>query len=117
MTWVFILAALVAGTANPFQSGINAELNLRLDQPVWASIAVYLTGLIGLFLILLYLPRSVPFGKAASVPWWAWLGGLVSVISTIVALTVAQKLGSGVFTGVSVTASLITSVLLDHSVL
>ena len=65
-------------------------------------------------MLLLYFHWPVSFAKAASVPWWAWLGGLVSVVSTIIALTVAQKLGSGVFTGVSVTASLITSVLLDH---
>jgi transporter family-2 protein len=52
--------------------------------------------------------------RAAAAPWWAWLGGLVSVISTVIALTVAQRLGSGLFTGVSVTASLVTSVVLDH---
>jgi transporter family-2 protein len=50
----------------------------------------------------------------ASVPWWAWLGGLVSVLSTFTALTIAQRMGSGLFTGASVTASLVVSVLLDH---
>jgi hypothetical protein len=27
---------------------------------------------------------------------WAWLGGLASIVSTVVGLTLAQKLGSGV---------------------
>ena len=46
--------------------------------------------------------------------WWAWLGGLISIISTMVGLTIAQKMGSGLFTGCSLTASLITSVVLDQ---
>ena len=32
----------------------------------------------------------------------------------MIALTIAQRLGSGLFTGATVTAALLTSVLLDH---
>ena len=114
MGCLLFLAALAAGTANPFQSGLNAELNKQIGQPLWASIVVYSTGLMGLIVLLLCFYRELPLSRAAAVPWWAWLGGLVSVISTVIALTVAQRLGSGLFTGVSVTASLVTSVALDH---
>ncbi len=114
MSWLLFLAALAAGTANPFQSGLNAELNKQIGQPLWASIVVYSTGLMGLIVLLLCFYRGLPLSRAAAVPWWAWLGGLVSLISTVTALTVAQRLGSGLFTGVSVTASLVTSVVLDH---
>ena len=114
MSWLLFLAALVAGTANPFQSGLNAELNKQTGQPLWASIVVYSTGLMGLLVLLFCFYSKIPFSKAGTVPWWAWPGGLVSVISTVAGLTVAQRLGSGLFTGLSVTASLVTSVLLDH---
>jgi transporter family-2 protein len=114
MTWLLVLSAMAAGAANPFQSGVNAELNKQLRQPVWSTLVVYVTGICGLFLILLCLRQSCPLHKVSSVPWWAWMGGLISVVPTIIGLTIAYRMESGSFTGVSVTVSLIASILLDH---
>lgn len=114
MTWLLFLAALAAGTANPFQSGVNAQLNRQLAQPLWATIIVYATGLLALLVFQLFAQQPLPFDKLTSVPWWAWLGGIVSIISTVIALSIAQRMGSGLFTGATLTASLVTSVLLDH---
>ena len=114
MTFLLILAALAAGMANPFQSGLNAQLNRQLGQSLWASVFVYLSGLIGLLLIQLFVRQPLPAVRLILVPWWAWLGGAVSLISTVIALTIAHRLGSSVFTGASITASLVVSVLLDH---
>ncbi len=114
MTLLLILTALTAGMANPFQSGLNAQLNKQLGQPMWASIFVYFSGLLGLLLIQLFTRAPLPVSRLIQVPWWAWLGGLVSIVSTVIALTIAHRLGSSVFTGASITASLAVSVLLDH---
>ncbi len=114
MTWLLFLAALAAGTANPFQSGLNAELNKQLGQPIWTAVIVYATGLLAVIALLLFTRHPFPADKAFNVSWWAWLGGAISVISTVIALIIVQRLGSGLFTGASITASLITSVLLDH---
>lgn len=114
MSWLLFFSALAAGTANPFQSGFNAQLNKQLSQPLWASIIVYVTGLAGLIALQLCFRQPFPGNKILGVSWWAWLGGLVSIISTVIGLTIAQRLGSGLFTGASVTAALVTSVLLDH---
>ena len=97
MTFLLLLAALAAGAANPFQSGLNAQLNKQLGQPIWASIYVYLSGLLVLVLIQVFTRESLPAARLIQVPWWAWLGGGVSI-----------------FTGASITASLVVSVLLDH---
>lgn len=48
------------------------------------------------------------------VPWWAWMGGLLSIGSTLAGMTLAHRMGSGTFTGISVTAALASSVLLDQ---
>lgn len=114
MTFLIFLAALAAGIANPFQSGVNAELNKQLDEPVWTGLFVYITGLIALLVIQVFVREPLPAGRLGAVPWWAWCGGLISIISTVIALTLAQRMGSGLFTGATITASLITSVLLDH---
>ena len=114
MSWFLILLALAAGTSNPFQSGLNAELNKRLSAPVWTTLFVYASGLAAILLFQAIVRHPTPTSRIGQVPWWAWLGGIVSILSTVIGLTIAQKLGSGIFTGASLTASLITSVLLDN---
>ena len=114
MSFLLLLVALAAGVANPFQSGLNAELNKQLGKPLWASLSVYATGLAVLLLVQLFLREALPADRMSSVPWWAWLGGAVSIVSTLIGLTIAQKLGSTLFTGASLSASLVTSVLLDQ---
>lgn len=115
MTWIIILIALAAGAANPFQSGTNAELNKQLGTPLWAGAWVYLSGLLGLLLLQLFFRQHFPGAdRAAQTPWWAWTGGLISIAATMAGLTLAQRLGSGLFTGLSLTASILVSVTLDH---
>jgi transporter family-2 protein len=120
MLWIAIMFALAAGAANPFQAGTNAELNKQLGQPMLAGVWVYLSGLTGVLVLALLarqfsLPNLARAGAAvAHVPWWAWCGGVISIGSTIAGLVFAQRLGSGVFTGLSITASLLISMLLDQ---
>ena len=114
MAWFAFLVALVAGAANPLQSAANGQLNKQLQQPLAAGIAVYAIGLLGMFAMQVFAPTPLPFGNAMHVSWWAWTGGLISILSTIAGLTLVQRLGAGIFTGLSVTASLVVSVLLDQ---
>jgi bacterial/archaeal transporter family-2 protein len=115
VNWIVYLAAIAAGAANPGQSGANAELRKQLNQTVLPTIAVYLSGLFGMLCIQLFVREGWPKGdELARTPWWAWLGGLLSIASTVAGLTLAQRLGSGVFTGLSMTASLAMSILLDN---
>lgn len=115
MSWLIILVAIAAGLANPFQSGTNAELNKQIGAPMWAGVVVYASGLLGLLLVEAFLRQALPgSAKLASVSWWAWTGGLISIASTMAGLTLAQRLGSGTFTGISVTAALVCSVVLDQ---
>ncbi len=115
MAWLYLVVALLAGAANPFQSGANAQLNKSLQQPLFAGLIVYATGFAGLLMLQLVQHPALPaHAKLAGVNWWAWLGGLTSILSTMAGLTLAQKMGSGLFTGCSLTAALIASVVFDQ---
>ena len=115
MSWLIALIALASGAANPFQAGTNAELNKQLHNPLWATISVYATGLLAVLLVQLVARQALPASSTLrNVPWWAWTGGLISIASTVAGLTLAHRLGSGLFTGLTLTASVITSVLLDQ---
>jgi transporter family-2 protein len=109
---MFVVAA---GSFSAVQAGANAQLRKSLDQPLMAALCVYGTSLIALLV-------AVPFtsltgfapSKAAQVPWWAWLGGLLSIMSTMAGLMLVRKMGSTFFTATTVTCSLVCAVLLDH---
>lgn len=110
-----MLFALLAGAANPFQSGTNAQLKTQLAQPVWATVWVYASGLAGVLLLQVFVRQPLPsMSQVNAVSWWAWTGGLISIIATFIGLMLAQKLGAGIFTGVSITASIVASLALDH---
>ena len=115
MNWIFYLLAAAAGAANPAQAGANAELKKRLHDALPATVVVYLSGLLGILVLWAFVRQPVPdSGKLAATPWWAWSGGLLSIGATLAGAVFAQKMGSGVFTGISVTASLVMSVILDN---
>jgi transporter family-2 protein len=115
MTLLFVVIAIAAGAFNPAQSGANAELNKHFGHTLPPTIVVYATALLSLVLVQLIFRQSIPdHGRLAAIPWWAWLGGSISLVPTIAGLTLAHKMGSGVFTGVTVTTALAVSILLDH---
>jgi transporter family-2 protein len=115
VNWISYLLAICAGAANPAQAGANAELGKSLHEPVWTAIWVYLSGLVGMLVALAVVREAFPGpARISETPWWAWMGGFLSIASTLAGLTFAQKMGSGVFTGLSVTASLVASIVLDQ---
>ncbi len=114
MAWFAVLMSVLGGAANPFQSATNGQLNKQLQQPVWAGVAIYVIGLAGMLVVEAFARQPLPAGNLARVSWWAWTGGLISIASTVAGLMFVQKLGSGIFTSLSVTASLVVSVLLDQ---
>ena len=115
MNWLSYMFVVAAGSFSAVQAGANAQLRKSLDQPLMAALCVYGTSLIALLV-------AVPFtsltgfapSKAAQVPWWAWLGGLPSIMSTMAGLMLVRKMGSTFFTATTVTCSLACAVLLDH---
>jgi transporter family-2 protein len=69
------------------------------------------------FFIAVFVVRSKPLPSAqdaGSMPWWAVIGGLVGAVQVYAGLTLVHRVGAGVFIGLTVTAALIMSLLVDH---
>lgn len=114
MAWLVVVLAIGAGALAPLQ-GTNAELFKHWQQPIWTTVWVYLSGLVAILLVQAFARQSLPAMSAVhTAPWWAYVGGALSITTTLVSLMFAQKLGSGMFTGLSLTASVIISILLDQ---
>lgn len=108
--------ALVAGLANAFQAGTNATLAKSLHQPFTAALLIVGVSALtlasaGLASGRLGWPTATEF---AAVPWWGWIGGLLSAVLLMSQLFVASAIGAGPFLGIVVVAGTVASLLIDH---
>ena len=105
----------VAGALTSFESGSNAKLTKTLGSPWWPSIFFSLISLICLAAATAVAGGGFPSGaKLAEVPWWGWIGGVISAVYIVSMLVAPGQLGAGLFTGLTVTAAVVTSVALDN---
>ena len=119
MQILLLLIAAIAGVLNTIQSGSNSTLNKRLEHPIASATVVYLGGLAALALAwigaqLLGKGGLPAASRVAQVPWWAWIGGLLGLTFVFGTLLIAPKVGAAVYTAFSVTAAVVTSLVLDH---
>lgn len=115
MIWAMAMLTFVAGILNVVQTGFNAELDRAIGQPLASCFIIAGVNCVLYFALAPFLGIQTPQAKVLlQVPWWAWLGGLCGAGSILCTILFARPLGSGVFTGLVVTASIITSVVLDH---
>jgi bacterial/archaeal transporter family-2 protein len=115
MQWLLIPFVIVAGVLNALQTGTNPQLGKSLGSPVAAAFLVYLVGMATLAVSAPFLGFSFSaFSRVGQAPWWAWLGGVFGIVYVLAMFYVTQKVGAGVFTALTVTAALVTTVLLDH---
>ncbi len=115
MPALIALIAILAGALNTVQAGANATLGKALGQPVLAALVVAAANAVVYLAALPFVGLGWPgASRAAQVPWWGWLGGVMGGAYVLAMVFLAGRLGAAVFTGLTVTAGLVTSVLLDH---
>ena len=112
LAYVFVA---VAGALNAVQSGSNAALARSLARPwlvgVLVSLVTAAAMLVGLLVVDARLPDA---GRIGATPWWAWTGGLCGAAYVVSTLFFAQRMGAGVFTGLTITAGIVASIVVDH---
>ena len=115
MNILVVAFVAVAGALNALQSGANAQLVRSLGRPWTVALLVSLVTAACFVTALLVVREPLPEGgRIAGVPWWAWTGGLCGALFVTGTLFFAQKLGSGAFTGITVTAGILASLVVDH---
>ena len=115
MLWIMGALTFVAGVLNTVQAGSNSTLAKMTGQPIFAALAVtVINGLLYVAvapIIGLGMPKA---GVLGTIPWWAWIGGLLGGAYVLATIFFAEKLGSAVFVGLTVTAGIVTSITMDH---
>ncbi|HLI76122.1 MAG TPA: DMT family transporter [Acidobacteriaceae bacterium] len=112
--WILPFIVL-GGMLQSAGAAMNGQLKQSLLNPYLASAVSFalVTFLFSaLFLVMPYpLPTTT---NLAGMPWWAPIGGLVGALQVYMGLTQVNKVGAGLFMGVTVTSALIASLLIDH---
>ncbi len=94
---------------------MNGQLFKSLQNPWLASVGSF--GLIVALLVCMFavFPRPLPTLEGINtMPWWAPLGGLIGAVAVYAGLVLVEKVGAGPYTGLTVTASLLTSIAIDQ---
>ncbi|MEL7484848.1 MAG: DMT family transporter [Planctomycetota bacterium] len=117
--WIIVLV-LAAGASWPIQSAVNGQLKVVTKSPFIASLAngagaAILAGLVllvgGILLKQVALPGAAEYSR---VPWWAWGGGLFSVLVIVAQSTGAHHLGTASLISLFVVAQSVSALVVDH---
>jgi transporter family-2 protein len=110
----YSLSSFWAARCKP-AAAMNAQLFQSLENK-WLAKAVSFALIMAFFVAAFAMfPHPLPHAAGlAKMPWWAPLGGLVGAVQVYAGLTLVQKVGAGPFVGITVTAALVTSLVLDH---
>ena len=111
LLYVFVA---IAGALTSVEAGSNAKLTQVFGNPWWPALLFSLASLALLAIPALFLAGPLPTGRLGQVPWWGWVGGVISALYIFSMLIAPGRLGSGLFTGLTVSAAVITSIALDH---
>lgn len=112
--WIYpfiILGGILQACGAP----MNGQLGQSLTNKWLASTVSF--GIITAFFLCMFLilPKPLPTAQGIlSMPWWAPIGGLVGAVQVYAGLSFVNKVGAGPFMGFTVTAALITSIVIDH---
>ena len=114
MNALLYLFVAVAGALTSVEAGANARFTKTLGGPWWPAILFSVISLACLAVPAAFLGGGLPGDKLRAVPWWGWTGGVISAIYIVSMLIAPGRLGSGLFTGLTVTAAIIASIALDN---
>jgi bacterial/archaeal transporter family-2 protein len=109
------ILGIVAGFGLTLQIGMNSRLRTLLQSANTAALVSFLVGTVALVGLLLATRTPLPDRDTlASVPVWAWFGGLMGAFYVAISTVVASQLGTASLLGLALLGQLAMSLAADH---
>ncbi len=112
--WLFPLIA-AGGVLQAAGGPMNNALRVSLVNP-WLATLVSFGLIVPVFLVIAAVfVRPLPtVAGIAGMPWWAPLGGIVGALAVVCGLLFIGTIGAGTYAALTVSANLVTSLVIDH---
>jgi bacterial/archaeal transporter family-2 protein len=112
--WLYPLI-FAAGALQAWGPPMNGALRNALTNPWLASLISFLPIVALLMVVFACLPRPLPTMEGINgMPWWAPLGGLIGAFAVIAGLLFVNRVGAGTFAGLTITANILMSLVIDQ---
>jgi len=110
-----MLLAFLVGAGLVIQVGLNMAVSRVLGSAALGALANFLVGIAALVALLLVTRQSLPDRTMlASVPAWAWLGGLFGAAYVSLATFAGPRLGALLLLALTVAGQMVASLIVDH---
>jgi transporter family-2 protein len=114
--YLLLPLSLLIGLSLASQAGVNSQLRLALNSPIQAAFISFFIGTVILGVIALIQGGSWFKSDALlTLPWWAWVGGILGAFNIAMSVFLAPKLGAIVLTTTVVFGQVIASLALDQN--
>jgi transporter family-2 protein len=115
MSWAVYLLTIISGLLNPVQSGLTGALEKALERPFTVAAISLSLSLVCALAGAVYQGEFTALGSSVGkAPWWAWLAGFSGFVVLIARPIAAPALGATTFTGITITAGVLGSLVLDQ---
>ena len=111
---VAALIVLIAGVATAVEAPTNALLNQNVSSLTFTAFVTMAVGALGAGLVLLLVRPQLQPSWATTTPWYALIGGLYAAAIVAMGAYATPKLGAGPTMVMTVTAQVVTGIVLDH---
>jgi len=106
---------IASGFGLTLQIGMNSKLRTVLQNANTAALISFLVGTTGLIVLLAVTRTPMPARDTlASVPAWAWFGGLFGAFYVAISTIVATELGAASLLALALLGQLAMALVVDH---
>lgn len=113
INWLYLGLAALSGAAMAIEGSFNAAMG-KIIGVMESTLMVHLIGTILVVVIMIGMGTGWgKLGKLGQVPWWAYLGGVLSVVIIYALVMAIPKVGVANATTAIIVAQISTAVLID----
>ncbi len=108
-----LLSAAIAGISMALQGSFNTALS-KVIGLMEANFVVHVIGTATLFLLLCFGLGHGDLSRLGDAPWYAYLGGILSIVILYTVMASISKLGVAVATTVIIVGQVSAALIIDH---